>query len=437
MVCIAVDIGASNGRLIAGWIENNKLITKEIHRFPNSMIRKNGHLYWNIEQLYDEILLGISKCNMPFVSIGIDAWGVDYALLNEDGTLMADVFAYRDHRTNGIVNSVNERFIYERTGIQIAPFNTLYQLMAHKDRKASCFLTVPDYLHYRLCGVKVCEYSNATTTQLLNINTGKWDNELISLTGFDSGIFPEVVKSGTVIGNMKKNKNIKVIVPASHDTASAIAAIPTDSTDFAYISSGTWSLMGIESKIPYLNNKNFTNEGGVFETYRVLKNIMGLWMIQEVQRLLPKRYSFADLAKMAETPFGSIINVEDNRFLNPKNMIEEIQIVCKATGQLIPKTAGELSRCIFDSLAFSYKETLEEIRQFSDVKKIHIIGGGSQNKLLNKLTAQATGCKVIAGPTEATAIGNIIIQLISLGEISNLAEARKLVTKSFDIEEYY
>ena len=266
-------------------------------------------------------------------------------------------------------NSVNKRFIYERTGIQIAAFNTIYQLMAHEEKNASCFLTVPDYLHYRLCGTKVCEYSHATTTQLLNINTGKWDNELIALTVFSNEIFPEIVEFGTVIGNMKNNKNIKVIVPASHDTAAAIAAIPTDGIDFAYISSGTWSLMGIESKIPFMDNRNFTNEGGVFKTYRVLKNIMGLWMIQEVQRLLSERHSFADLTKMANAAFGSIVNVEDNRFLNPKNMIEEIQIACKETGQLIPKTAGELLRCIFDSLAFSYKETLEELRHFSNAKK--------------------------------------------------------------------
>lgn len=436
MACIAVDIGASSGRLIAGWIENSLLKTKEIYRFSNGMTERGGHLFWDIDRLYEEIMTGISMAEMSFESIGVDTWGVDYALLDEKGRLVSDVYAYRDHRTDGIANTVDQEWIYSRTGIQMAPFNTLYQLMAHEDKRGARFLTVPDYLHYRLSGQSACEYTIATTTQLLNIETGKWDDELIGMTGFNRSIFPEIVPPGTHIGNMLERPGVKVIVPAAHDTGSAVAAVPADGTNFAYISSGTWSLMGIESASAQLKNKSFTNEGGVSGTYRILKNIMGLWMIQEVRRLLPEKYSFAELAELAETPFGSTVDVNDLRFLSPDNMIDEICLACRENQMPVPESPGELARCIFDSLAESYRQTLGELREFACVDKLHIVSGGCQNKLLNRLCQTATGCDVFAGPVEATAIGNILMQMITLGEVKSLSEGRSLIRESFGVEKY-
>ncbi len=433
---LAVDIGASSGRIIAGWIENNKLKTKEIHRFKNGTFERDGHIFWDIDRLYDEIQAGIKKIDTPYASIGVDTWGVDYVLLDEKGNRLSDVYAYRDHRTDGIIDTLDKEQVYGATGIQFNNFNTLFQLIAHSPKTATHFMTVPDYLHYRLCGRIACEYSIATTTQLLNIGTGQWDEQMVGLTGFPMAMFPEIVPSGTVLGTLIGNDSVKVITPAAHDTGSAVAAVPTNGGNFAYISSGTWSLMGIESKTPCMKTQEFTNEGGANGKLRVLKNIMGLWMIQEVQRLLPEKLDFATLALLAEEKFGSIVNVSDNRFLLPGNMITEIQSACRETGQPIPETPAQLARCIFDSLAESYKNTLIQLRQYQTIDKIHIIGGGSQNRLLNRLCAKATGCTVYAGPVEATAIGNIIVQMIAMGELADLEQGRALVANSFELEIY-
>ena len=435
--CIAVDIGASSGRLIAGWIENNKLQIKEIHRFPNGMIKRDGHYYWEIDRLFGEIQAGLAKIDTPYASVGIDTWGVDYALLDERDNRLGEVYAYRDHRTDGYPDKIDKEAVYQRSGLQFNLFNTLFQLMAHEPKGAAHFLTVPDYLHYRLCGVKACELSIASTTQLLDVHTGDWDPELVAMTGFPMEMFPKVVAPGTVLGDMLDKPGVKVIMPASHDTGSAVAAVPATEGSFAYISSGTWSLMGIESDKPCLLSQTFTNERGVFGTYRILKNIMGLWMLQEVRRLWPEKLSFAQLEEMAAaSDFAPIVDVADNRFLSPESMIEEIKNACREQGGPVPETAGEMTRCIYNSLAESYRLTLEQIREFAPVDRIHIIGGGSQDNYLNRLTAEKTGCKVIAGPTEATAIGNLLMQMIALGEIKDLAEGRKLVADSFALKEF-
>lgn len=459
---LAVDIGASSGRLILAWMKDNKLELEELHRFKNSMTYDGKHYHWDIDALFNEIIEGLKKASHVegnIESIGIDTWAVDYVLINEDGKRVAPVFAYRDHRTDQTMDKVFEEMsrekIYAKTGIQFLQFNSLYQLYEHvkADRqdfdKASQLLMVPDYLNYRLSKVAAIEYTNATSTQLLNVHTNTWDNDLLELVGLDKDLLATPIKPGTILGEITneikeevKIDHLKVIAPATHDTGSAIVSVPAIGKDFAYISSGTWSLMGIESDKPVVSELssefNFTNEGGVFDTYRVLKNIMGLWLIQEVARIYDGKYSFAefvDLAK-ASDPFKCLINPNDSRFLNPENMITAIQDFCKESGQYIPETPGELGRCIFESLAFLYREVLEQLRQVSDqpINRIHIIGGGCQNKLLNQMCADFTNCDVYSGPVEATAIGNIVMQMISNEQISNLASAREIIGNSFDVE---
>jgi rhamnulokinase len=462
--CIAVDIGASSGRIVAGTFQENKIDIKEIYRFKNSMVHVNEYYYWNIDHLFEEIINGLKKLSEQEIdaeSIGIDTWAVDYTLLDDKSTRVSPVFAYRDHRTDKTMEElfklINPKVIYEKTGIQFLQFNTIYQLYehvkAHKEivDKADTFLMVPDYLNFLLSGEKAVEFTNATSTQLFNVHNNDWDEDLINITGLNKEIFPKTVKTGTILGTLTKEvqaktglADIKVIAPATHDTGSAVVSVPATSDDIAYISSGTWSLMGIESKTPICTeearNYNFTNEGGAFDTYRVLKNIMGLWLIQEVQRLYEDKYSFADLVVLAEQaePFRCLINPNDSRFLNPQNMIEEIQGYCIGTMQLVPKAPGEIARCIFESLAFQYKEVLLQLREVQEkaINKIHIIGGGSQNKFLNQLSASFTNCEVFAGPVEATAIGNLAVQFISLGKIESHGKAREIILKSFGVEKY-
>lgn len=462
--CIAVDIGASSGRVIAGTLQDNKMIIKEIYRFKNNMIHLNNHCYWDIDHLFAEIIKGLKKLSKKHIniqSIGIDTWAADYVLLDDKNRRISPVFSYRDDRTNGIMEEffklIDPKKIYEKTGIQFLKFNTIYQLYEHVKTnkeivdKIDTFLMVPDYLNYMLCKVKALEFTNSTTTQLFNIHYNDWDDELVSLTGLNKKYFPKTVKPGKILGLLTKETegktglaNVKVIAPATHDTGSAVVSVPAADDDFAYISSGTWSLMGIESKTPILTEKamdyNFTNEGGAFDTYRVLKNIMGLWLIQEVQRLYDNKYSFADLAASAEKakPFKCLIKPNNSRFLNPENMIEEIKAYCLVTKQPAPELPGEIARCIFESLAFQYKEVLIQLREIQDKKinKIHIIGGGVQNKFLNQLSADFTDCKVLAGPTEATAIGNLAVQFITLGEIKSVEKAREVILHSFNIEKY-
>ncbi len=462
MTIAAIDIGASSGRIFAGTYKNKKISIREVYRFENSMLFEGGNYYWDIDAIYNEIITGLRKCSQEFKnidSVGIDTWAVDYVLINKAGEKIAPVFAYRDHRTDEtqkrVFSVISKDAIYEKTGIQFLQFNTIYQLYEHNLQRpddlknTDALLMIPDYLNYLLCGKKTAEFTNATSTQLLNIKNQSWDTELIKAIGADRRIFRDVIQPGTILGRLLPGviaktmlKDTVLAVPATHDTGSAVAAVPAAGDNFAYISSGTWSLMGFESETPICNEiaarYNFTNEGGVAGTYRVLKNIMGLWIVQEIRRLLPQKIEFGRLIQLAEKskPFKCLINPNDNRFLNPDNMIETIKSYCVETEQEIPENEGELVRCVLESLAFSYKQTLDEINELKNksCKKIFIIGGGAKNNLLNQLTADITGLKVYAGPYEATAIGNIVVQLIALGKIKDIKSARKAIRRSFEMK---
>lgn len=460
---LAVDIGASGGNVSAGFLEKGKLKLVEVHRFSNNLIEKDNKFIWDIDKLFTEIKNGIAKCeNLELLpnSIGINTWAVDFVLLDENGNLLTDAIAYRDPRTNGVMEEVfqilNKEYLYERTGIQFQKFNTIFQLYALKMtepeilEKAKSFLMIPDYFNYLLTGNKVNEYTNVTTTQLVNAFTKDWDYDLIEKLGFNSEMFHEINQPKTIVGNLKskyKSKfgfDMQVILPATHDTASAVVAIP-EPDETIFLSSGTWSLIGVENDSPLCTESalhyNFTNEGGFDYRYRFLKNIMGLWMIQEVRRLCNNKYSFKELVNMAQETaedFNSIVDVNDERFLNPPNMIKEIESYCRETNQVLPKNPGEIAKCIYDSLAESYRDSIKQIEKLMDKEynTIHIIGGGAKNKMLNKLIAIISKKEVYAGPFEATALGNIIVQLIALGKINNLKESRELVKHSFQIDRF-
>ncbi|RKQ32501.1 rhamnulokinase [Oceanobacillus halophilus] len=459
---LAVDIGASSGRLIAGYLQNGKMILEEVHRFENKLIEKNNHFCWDIKRLFTEIKTGIRKTKEQGFSpesIGIDTWAVDFVLLDENDEMLTDAVAYRDSRTDGMMEEVFSKISKERlyleTGIQFQKFNTIYQLYYLKKnnpellKEAKTFLMIPDYLNYLLTGKKVNEYTNATSTQLVNAFTKKWDNELMKQLGIPTEMFQEILPPKSSIGTLKPDLvdefgfDMEVILPATHDTGSAVLAVP-EQEDTIYISSGTWSLIGVENRFPICVTKaldyNFTNEGGVNYRYRFLKNIMGLWMIQEVKRNFNDQYSFAEFAEMAdkEIDFHSQVNVDDDRFLKPQNMTKEIQLYCKETNQRIPESPGEIAKCVFDSLAISYQSAIDQIEEIyeKDFQKINVIGGGSKNEMLNQLIADTTGKEVIAGPSEATAIGNMAAQLMALNKIDDIEDARNLIKKSFDLKTY-
>jgi len=459
---LAVDIGASGGRLIAGYLNDERLQLVEVHRFENKMMHKDNHLCWNLEALFAEIKKGIHLCSKKELkpeSIGIDTWAVDFVLLDENEQLLTDAVAYRDPRTDGIMEEVfkeiSKERLYLETGIQFQRFNTIYQLYAMKKNnpkvleKAKSFLMIPDYFNYLLSGKKANEYTNASTTQLVNAFTKKWDKELLDQLGINKQIFRQILPPKTYLGNLKEELieefgfDMKVLLPATHDTGSAVISVP-ESEDTIYISSGTWSLIGVENKFPINVTKaldyNFTNEGGIDYRYRFLKNIMGLWMIQEVKRNYNDQYSFAELTDLAhrENNFDAKVNVNEDRFLKPENMIKEIQKYCEETSQSIPNTPGKIAKCVFDSLAISYQHAIDEIEEIYEKRfdKVNIIGGGSQNEVLNQLIADKTNKEVFAGPAEATATGNIVSQLLALGKIGNLQEARLMVKRSFETKKY-
>jgi rhamnulokinase len=459
---IAVDIGASSGRLILGYLENGLLNLNEIHRFENKIVKKGDLFCWEADQLFLEIKNGLHKCKQIGIkpdSIGIDTWAVDFLLLDADDNPLTDAVSYRDPRTDGMMEQVFEKIMKERlyleTGIQFQKFNTLYQLYSIKQtspeilEKAKSFLMIPDYFNFLLTGKKANEYTNATSTQLVNAFTKKWDHELLDLLGINKEMFHEVHLPKTILGNLKEELvnelgfDLKVILPATHDTGSAVISVP-EQDDSIYISSGTWSLIGVENYFPICITKaldyNFTNEGGIDYRYRFLKNIMGLWMIQEVKRQYQDLYSFAEFVEMAKAVdhFHAIVDVNDDRFLKPENMVNEIRRFCGETGQMMPITPGEVAKCVFDSLAASYKEAVAEIEEIFEKKfeKINVIGGGCQNEMLNQLIADVTGKEVNAGPVEATAIGNITAQLMALREISDISEARDIIKNSFEVKKY-
>ena len=463
---LAVDIGASSGRHILAHMENGKLQLEEVHRFYNGMSEKDGELCWDFDALFKEIKTGLKKCKeigkIP-VSIGVDTWGVDFVLLDENDQVLGNTVGYRDDRNQRmdeeVYKIIPEKELYARTGIQKAIFNTIYQLMAVKTKhpeyleKAKTFLMVPDYFHFLLSGVKSNEYTEATTGQLINPYTKEWDMELIEMLGYPTDMFQKVSVPGTILGDLRPELqeevgfNCKVVLPATHDTGSAVLAVPSNNPDTVYISSGTWSLMGVERMeadcSPASYAHNFTNEGGFQYRFRYLKNIMGLWMIQSVKKELKEErgidLSFGELCADAATQtIPSIVDANDERFLAPKNMIKEVQAACAESGQPVPETAGEIASVIYNSLAKCYAATIEEIQEITGktYDSISIVGGGSNAVYLNELTAKYTGRTVYAGPTEATAIGNLMVQMMANGELGDLATARDCVFESFAVQTY-
>ncbi|KAF6621452.1 rhamnulokinase [Paenibacillus sp. EKM102P] len=459
---LAVDIGASSGRLVSATLQGEQIHLQELHRFNNSFTERNGHDYWNIDNLFDEIIQGLQKAKQNGIdscTLGIDTWAVDYVLLNKEGHRIHEVYAYRDARTlhapDKLHQLISREEVYEKTGIQELNFNTLYQLFAH-DREqlaqADKILMVPDYLYYRLTGIMVNEMTNASTMQLLNVNTREFDEDLLSLLQLRRNQFSELAEPGRVLGSILPElvrkydlPDCQLILVPTHDTASAVAGVPSSREEsWAYISSGTWSLLGMERSQP-LNTEtamqaNYTNEWGAYGTYRFLKNIMGLWMIQEVRREGGSAHSFAELAQLAsaETPFVSLVLCNQSSFLNPDSMTLEIQRFCEKTGQPVPRTPGALARCIFESLALSYRDALHELQHLTDetITRLHIVGGGANNELLCQLTADLLEIEVQAGPSESTAIGNIVVQLISSGALGDLKAAGRTIANSFPTRLY-
>lgn len=459
---LAIDIGASSGRHMLASMKDGKMQLEEVYRFPNGMDDKNGTLCWNVERLFTEIKNGLKKCKeigkLP-VSMAIDTWGVDYVLLDKDDRILGDTVGYRDSRTEGMDEKVYEVIpqdeLYARTGIQKQIFNTVYQLMAVKEshpeylEQAESILMIPDYFHFLLTGVKKNEYTNATTGQLVSPKTNDWDYEMIDMLGYNSKMFRPVSMPGTVVGEFTEEVqkevgfNCTVVLPATHDTGSAVLAVPTNDDDAVYISSGTWSLMGIERKEADCSMEsmkaNFTNEGGYDYRFRYLKNIMGLWMIQSVKKEFAEDLSFAQICEMAsKETISSIVDCNDDCFLAPKSMIKAVQDFCRRTGQQVPETVGEISSVIYNSLAKCYGDTVKEIEEITGKKysTIYVVGGGSNAGYLNELTAKYTGKKVSAGPSEATAIGNVIVQMLHDGVFKDLPEARTCVRESFDVVMY-
>ena len=458
---LAIDIGASSGRHILGFVENGKIKLEEVYRFENGISKIGNEYCWNINNLFEEIKNGIKKCReigkFP-KTIGIDTWAVDFVLLDENEKMLGNAVAYRDDRTEGIMEEVfkliPKDMMYLYTGIQFQRFNTIYQLLSVKKNnpeyleKAKDFLMIPDYLNFLLTGKKFNEYTNASSTQLINSFDRTWDMNIIEKLGIPKEIFKEIKLPKASLGNLRKELvdefgfDMEVILPATHDTGSAFISSVCNDSDSIYLSSGTWSLIGVENRfpicVPQAMKYNFTNEGGIDYRYRFLKNIMGLWIIQEVKRNLNNKYSFAEFVDLAKEhmEFKSIVNVDDDRFLKPDNMIKEIQDYCAETNQEIPKLPGEIAICVFNSLAHSYKRAVNNLEEIFEKKfeRINIFGGGCQNNLLNELVAKVTGKEVLAGPVEATAIGNIVAQLIGKNVFNDLGEARKVIKESFDIK---
>lgn len=463
----AFDVGATNGCSVLGTLSNGKLEIEELSRFSNKMIRVHNRFYWDIFALYEELKSGLKKVsilNIPLNSIGIDTWGVDFVYLGEDGSFLNQPRAYRDPYTDGIPEEyfkiISKKEVYNLTGIQIMNFNTLFQLFAAQQEEYAAFKTaksilfLPDALSYMLTGNQVCEYTIASTSQMLNPRTKQFEEKLFEALEISPSIMPPVVMPGDRIGYVEDAiltecsiDRTAVLAVAGHDTASAVAAVPADDENFAYLSSGTWSLMGIEVKEPIISDEsykmNFTNEGGVDGTTRFLKNITGMWLLEQCRKEWKeqgKSYSYPQIIKMSDAVegFQSLIDPDHDSFANPEKMTEAIVAFCKDTNQKYPETDAEFIRCIFDSLALKYKHELNNLQKIAPfkIKKLHIIGGGSQNELLNQATADSIGLPVIAGPSEATAIGNIMIQAKGLGFVNSLQEMRSIIKNSIILDVY-
>jgi rhamnulokinase len=452
---LAIDLGAESGRVAAVAYDGQRLQMEELHRFANGPLTENNTLYWDIQRLWREIQTGIAKGHERSpAALGVDTWAIDFGLLDAQGQLLGNPVHYRDRRTEGVYERVQEQLgreaIFAATGIQFLQINTLYQLASLAEQgdphlqAAATFLTIPDLLNYWLTGERVCEFTNATTTQCYNTAAGRWANELLEPLGIPTAMFPKVIAPGTRLGNYH---TIPVIAPACHDTGSAVAAVPALNEASAYISSGTWSLVGLEIPAPIISPAalaaNVTNEGGVYGTNRLLKNVMGLWIVQQCRATWVNSgslYSYDELATMAEQamPLVALIDPDDKRFLAPGDHPLHIAAYCAETGQPVPTGHGGIIRAVYESLALAYRATLEQLAALTGrtIRTLHIVGGGSQNALLCQMTADATGTPVIAGPVEATVLGNAIVQLISLGEINHLQEARELLARSGELRRY-
>ena len=455
---VAVDLGASNGRVIAGQVIDGRLLLQQVSRFSTAFSQdpNSRYLCWDLDAIELQIRSGIDKAAAmaPLVSVGVDSWGVDFVLLDAQLQSVGKAVCYRDSRTEGMIEQVTKQIsaaeIYRCTGIQFQSFNTIYQLAAVAAqepqwvRDTRHLLMIPDYFHFRLCGVVANEYTNATTTQLLGLQ-GKWEEKLFAAAGVPQTWMKSPVEAGTVLAPLRfGDTGAQVVAPATHDTASAVAGTPLENENEAFLSSGTWSLLGIESLVPFASEQagsmNFANEGGIGRRYRVLKNIMGLWLLQRISQEFEIPIDDELLSASANaTPWRSIVNPDDARFLNPVSMRDAICAYCRETGQPEPVSAPEFARCALESLALRYrmvKEELELLRGQS-LTKIRIVGGGSQNRLLNQLCANACQLPVSAGPVEASALGNIVAQMIAIGQVAGISEARALIRRSVDIVDFH
>lgn len=468
MYLVAFDLGAESGRAIVGSLSDARLSMKEVHRFPNQPVNVMAHLYWDILRLFHEVKEGLARAvehgGKGVASLGIDTWGVDFALLGENDELLGNPYHYRDERTRGMMaeawNRVSREAIFEQTGIQFMPINSLYQLLAvqrYQPRvleQAGTWLMIPDLLNFFLTGQKLSEFTVATTSQMYNPRRRGWAVELLQALELPTAMLPPVVEPGTTIGTLlpqiRKELGagpVVVVAPGCHDTASAVAAVPAEGEDYLYISCGTWSLVGTEVKEPLINADslaaNFTNEGGVGGTFRLLKNVAGLWLVQQCRRAwerVGEDLTYEELTQLASKApaWKCLVNPDDERFLNPEDMPSALSQYCRETGQAIPETKGELVRCALESLALKYRWVLEKLEGMLGRKlsPIHIVGGGSRNWLLCQFTADCTGRPVLAGPVEATAMGNLLTQAMALGEVASLAQAREIVRQSTPIQVY-
>ncbi|NLJ41359.1 MAG: rhamnulokinase [Clostridiales bacterium] len=465
---LAFDFGASGGRGMLGRFNGKTLTLDQLYRFSNDPVEVGGHLYWDVLRLFwnmqQAILKYVNEEQGDLASIGIDTWGVDYGLLDKNGDLLGNPYHYRDPRAEGMMEEAFGRMprkeIYERTGIAFENFNTLFQLLAMVTQKpyimdrADTLLFMPDLLAYFLTGEKMTEFTEASTGQLLDAHTGDWCYELLDVMSIPQNIFTSIQQPGSLRGKIMPSLaqtlgagEVPVIAVATHDTGSAVAAVPAKGSSHAYLSSGTWSLMGVEVNKPVINSKtfewNYTNEGGVNGTYTLLKNIMGLWIIQECKREWDRRgevYSYSEIADLAMTadPFLAFIDPDNDSFYSPGGMPQKVQEFCRNTGQRVPETKAEILRCVFESLAMKYRWSMDKLEEITRgrLDVLHIVGGGVQNEFLNQLTANAINRPVICGPVEATAAGNLMVQAMALGEVANLQEIRQVIRDSFPTENY-
>jgi rhamnulokinase len=466
---VACDLGAESGRVMLGRVEGDGVAVVEVHRFPSAAVQVLGSVRWDVLRIFEELKVGFAAAAShaaKIEAVSVNSWGVDYVLLNKAHPVLGAPFHYRDPRTAGpyerLLQEIGKETIFAETGIQFMSINTLYHLVAEVEtsrglvEQADCFLTIADYFNYLLCGVAVVDESNASTTQIYNPTTRSWSTKLIEQCKFPPQIFPKIVPSGTVLGPLLPQVSsathlggAQVIAGCSHDTGAAVAAVPAEEgNDWAYLSSGTWSLLGVELPEPRINEKaqalNFTNEAGLAGTTRFLKNIVGLWILQESRKEWAQKgteYDYATLmqAALEAEPFRSIVNPNASRFVPAGGMLGKLAAYCRETGQPVPETPGQVVRCILESLALLYRRTLEELESATErsIAKIHIVGGGSQSTLLNQFTANATHRIVIAGPVEATAIGNVLIQAYALGRIKSAPELRDIVRNSFSLQTYH